>query len=175
MTAKTSFRIVYALVTPFQNGSSTRRPSGTWSIADREGTNGLVPVGTTGESPTLSHDEHSGWSTGASAGQGRVPVRRRPPARLDQGAIDLAKHADKAGAERPDCDALLQKADAGRLYQHFKAINDAIGIPIIIYNIPGRSVVDMSDETMKRLFELRTSRASRTRPPTWCASRSSAG
>jgi 4-hydroxy-tetrahydrodipicolinate synthase len=158
MTAKTSFRGSFtALVTPFKNGSLDEkafRDLVDWQIA--EGTNGLVPVGTTGESPTLSHDEHKrvvDWCVAQV--KGRVPIIAGAGSNSTKEAIDLAQHAQKAGAN-----AVLivtpyyNKPTQEGLYQHYKAINDAIGIPIIIYNIPGRSVVDMSVETMKRLFEL---------------------
>jgi 4-hydroxy-tetrahydrodipicolinate synthase len=158
MTAKTSFRGSFtALVTPFKNGSVDQaafRGLVDWQIA--EGTAGLVPVGTTGESPTLSHGEHQQvveWCV--EQARGRVPVVAGAGSNSTREAIDLARHAEKAGA-----DAVLvvtpyyNKPTQEGLYQHYKAINDAIGIPIIIYNIPGRSVVDMSVDTMKRLFEL---------------------
>src|SRR5437763_11532088 len=159
MSAKTKFRGSFtALVTPFKNGSldeAAFRSLVSWQIA--EGTHGLVPVGTTGESPTVSHDEHKRvveWCVGEA--KGRVPVIAGAGSNSTKEAIDLAQHAQKAGA-----DAVLvvtpyyNKPTQEGLYQHFKAINDAIGIPIIMYNIPGRSVVDISVETMKRLFELR--------------------
>jgi 4-hydroxy-tetrahydrodipicolinate synthase len=159
MDKTTSFRGSFtALVTPFQNGSVDEqafRALVVWQID--EGTNGLVPVGTTGESPTLSHDEHRQvveWCI--SEARGRVPVIAGAGSNSTREAIDLARHAEKAGA-----DAVLvvtpyyNKPTQEGLYQHFKAINDAIGIPIIIYNIPSRSVVDMSVDTMKRLYELR--------------------
>ena len=159
MTAKTSFRGSFtALVTPFNNGSVDEkafRGLVDWQIA--EGTNGLVPVGTTGESPTLSHEEHNEvveWCV--EQAKGRVPVVAGAGSNSTREAIALAKHAEEAGA-----DAVLvvtpyyNKPTQEGLYQHFKAINDAIGIPIIIYNIPPRSVIDMSVETMKRLFELK--------------------
>jgi len=126
-----------------------------WQIA--EGTNGLVPVGTTGESPTLSHDEHKQvveWCIDQA--DGRVPVIAGSGSNSTAEAIELSRHAEKAGA-----DAVLivtpyyNKPTQEGLYQHYKAINDAIGIPIIIYNIPGRSIVDMSVETMTRLYELK--------------------
>jgi 4-hydroxy-tetrahydrodipicolinate synthase len=158
MAAKTSFRGSFtALVTPFSNGSvdeKTFRDLVDWQIA--EGTNGLVPVGTTGESPTLSHQEHERvveWCVGQA--KGRVPVIAGAGSNSTKEAISLAQHAEKVGA-----DAVLvvtpyyNKPTQEGLYQHFKAINDAIGIPIIIYNIPVRSVIDMSVETMKRLYEL---------------------
>jgi 4-hydroxy-tetrahydrodipicolinate synthase len=116
-----------------------------------------VPVGTTGESPTLSHDEHKRvveWCV--EHAKGRVPVIAGAGSNSTAEAIDFAKHAEKAGA-----DAVLivtpyyNKPTQEGLYQHFKAVNDAIGIPIIIYNIPPRSVIDMSVDTMKRLSELK--------------------
>jgi 4-hydroxy-tetrahydrodipicolinate synthase len=159
MTAKTSFRGSFtALVTPFKNGSvdeAAFRGLVDWQIA--EGTDGLVPVGTTGESPTLSHDEHKRvveWCV-AQADK-KVPVVAGAGSNSTKEAVELAQHADKAGA-----DAVLivtpyyNKPTQEGLYQHYKAINDAIGIPIIIYNIPARSVVDMSVDTMARLFELK--------------------
>jgi 4-hydroxy-tetrahydrodipicolinate synthase len=146
------------MVTPFKNGSLDEkafRELVDWQIA--EGTHGLVPVGTTGESPTLSHDEHMKvveWCI--EQAKGRVPIVAGSGSNSTKEAIELSKHAEKAGA-----DAVLivtpyyNKPTQEGLYQHFKAINDAIGIPIIIYNIPGRSVIDMSVDTMKRLFELK--------------------
>jgi 4-hydroxy-tetrahydrodipicolinate synthase len=126
-----------------------------WQIA--EGTDGLVPVGTTGESPTLSHAEHKRVveiCVGTAAG--RVPVIAGAGSNNTAEAIDLAKHAESVGA-----DAVLvvtpyyNKPNQEGMYAHFKAVNDAIGIPIIIYNIPPRSVIDMSVETMARLFKLK--------------------
>jgi 4-hydroxy-tetrahydrodipicolinate synthase len=159
MAAKTSFRGSFtALVTPFKNGSLDEkafRDIVAWQIA--EGTNGLVPVGTTGESPTLSHDEHQQvveWCIDEA--DGRVPIIAGSGSNSTAEAIELSRHAEKVGA-----DAVLivtpyyNKPTQEGLYQHYKAINDAIGIPIIIYNIPGRSIVDMSVETMARLFELK--------------------
>ena len=159
MTTKARFRGSFtALVTPFQNGhvdEKAFRGLVDWQIA--EGTNGLVPVGTTGESPTLSHEEHMEvveWCIDQA--KGRVPVIAGAGSNSTKEAIDLSKHAEEAGA-----DAVLivtpyyNKPTQEGMYQHFKAINDAIGIPIIIYNIPGRSVIDMSVETMTRLFELK--------------------
>ena len=159
MTAKTSFRGSFtALVTPFKNGSVDEkafRELVEWQIG--EGTKGLVPVGTTGESPTLSHQEHNNvveWCV--EQARGRVPVVAGAGSNSTKEAIDLAQHAEKAGA-----DAVLvvtpyyNKPTQEGLYQHFKAIDEAIGIPIIIYNIPPRSVIDMSVETMKRLWELK--------------------
>jgi 4-hydroxy-tetrahydrodipicolinate synthase len=159
MPAKTSFRGSFtALVTPFRNGAVDEkafRELVDWQIS--EGTNGLVPVGTTGESPTLSHEEHGlvvEWCV--EQAKGRVPVVAGAGSNSTTEAVSLARHAEKAGA-----DAVLvvtpyyNKPTQEGMYQHFKAINDAIGIPIIIYNIPPRSVIDMSVDTMKRLYELK--------------------
>ncbi len=159
MTARTQFRGSFtALITPFKNGSLDEkafRDLVDWQIA--EGTNGLVPVGTTGESPTLSHDEHMQvveWCV--EQARGRVPVIAGAGSNSTKEAIGLAQHAEKAGA-----DGVLvvtpyyNKPTQEGLYQHFKAINDAIGIPIIMYNIPSRSVIDISVDTMKRLYELK--------------------
>jgi len=159
MAAKTNFRGSFtALVTPFKNGSldeAAFRGLVSWQIS--EGTHGLVPVGTTGESPTVSHDEHRcivEWCIDEAAG--RVPVIAGAGSNSTREAIELAQHAEKAGA-----DAVLvvtpyyNKPTQEGMYQHFKAINDAIGIPIVIYNIPPRSVIDMSVDTMARLFELK--------------------
>ena len=158
MTAKTSFRGSFtALVTPFSNGSVDEkafRGLVDWQIA--EGTDGLVPVGTTGESPTLSHEEHRQvveWCV--EQVKGRVPVIAGAGSNSTSEAVELARHAQECGAS-----AVLvvtpyyNKPTQEGLYRHFKAINDAVGIPIIIYNIPPRSVIDMSVETMARLFEL---------------------
>ena len=158
MTAKTSFRGSFtALVTPFANGSVDEKAFRSlvdWQIA--EGTDGLVPVGTTGESPTLSHEEHRQvveWCV--EQVKGRVPVIAGAGSNSTSEAVELARHAQECGAS-----AVLvvtpyyNKPTQEGLYRHFKAINDAIGIPIIIYNIPPRSVIDMSVETMARLFEL---------------------
>jgi 4-hydroxy-tetrahydrodipicolinate synthase len=159
MTAKTSFRGSFtALVTPFKNGSVDEkafRDLVEWQIA--EGTRGLVPVGTTGESPTLGHREHEEvveWCVDQA--RGRVPVVAGAGSNSTAEAVGLAQHAEKAGA-----DAVLvvtpyyNKPTQEGLYAHFKAVNDAIGIPIIIYNIPPRSVIDMSVDTMTRLYELK--------------------
>ena len=126
-----------------------------WQIVS--GTHGLVPVGTTGESATLSFAEHCQVvSACIKEAKGRVPVIAGAGSNNTREAIELAQHAEKAGA-----DGLLvvtpyyNKPSQEGMYQHFKTINEAVGIPILIYNIPGRSVVDMSIDTMKRLFELK--------------------
>jgi 4-hydroxy-tetrahydrodipicolinate synthase len=149
---------ITALVTPMRDGKFDEDAFCglvDWQIG--EGTHGLVPVGTTGESPTLSHEEHHRVvELCIEVANGRVPVIAGAGSNNTSEAIDLAKHAEEAGA-----DALLivtpyyNKPNQEGLYQHFKAINDAVGIPIIIYNIPPRSVIDMSVETMARLFELK--------------------
>lgn len=147
-----------ALITPFKNGGIDEKAFQDfcdWQI--KEGTNGLVPVGTTGESPTLSHDEHKRVvELAIEVAKGRVPVMAGAGSNSTAEAIDFAKHAEKAGA-----DAVLvvcpyyNKPSQEGLYQHYKAINDAIGLPIFIYNIPPRSVVDMSVDTMARLAKLK--------------------
>jgi len=147
-----------ALVTPMRDGKIDEeafRGLVDWQIA--EGTQGLVPVGTTGESPTLSHAEHQRVvELCIEVADGRVPVIAGAGSNNTSEAIELARHAETAGA-----DALLivtpyyNKPNQEGLYQHFKAVNDAVGIPIIIYNIPPRSVIDMSVDTMARLFELK--------------------
>jgi 4-hydroxy-tetrahydrodipicolinate synthase len=159
MAAKTRFRGSFtALVTPFKNGALDEeafRSLVNWQI--EQGTHGLVPVGTTGESPTLSHDEHHKvveWCV--EEAKGRVPVIAGAGSNSTREAVELARHAEKAGA-----DAVLvvtpyyNKPTQEGMYHHFAAVNDAIGIPIIIYNIPPRSVVDMSVDTMSRLYELK--------------------
>ena len=146
-----------ALVTPFKDGAideQAYRSLIDWQITS--GSHGLVPVGTTGESPTLSHAEHRlAIDVCADEARGRVPVIAGAGSNNTDEAVELAKHAEKAGA-----DAVLvvtpyyNRPTQEGLYQHFKAVNDAIGIPILIYNIPPRSVVDMTVDTMKRLSEL---------------------
>ena len=121
------------------------------------GTNGLVPAGTTGESPTLSHNEHERViELCVKESKGKLPVFAGTGSNSTEEAISLTKHAEKIGANG----ALVvtpyyNKPTQEGLFQHYKAINDKCGIPIIIYNIPGRSVIDMSVETMARLYELK--------------------
>jgi len=146
-----------ALITPFRNGEVDEdafQAFVEWQIA--EGSNGLVPCGTTGESPTLNHDEHVRVNAlCVEAAAGRVPVIAGAGSNSTDEAILLSRHAKEAGA-----DAVLQvtpyynKPTQEGLYQHFKAINDAVDIPIIVYNIPARSVVEVSIDTMARLAEL---------------------
>tara|TARA_A100001015_G_C14927222_1_gene686895 strand:- start:13 stop:897 length:885 start_codon:yes stop_codon:yes gene_type:complete len=121
------------------------------------GTRGVVPAGTTGESPTLNHEEHKKViEIAVKECKGKIPVIAGTGSNSTAEAIELSKHAEKTGA-----DGLLivtpyyNKPTQEGLYQHYKSINDNVGIPIIIYNIPPRSVVDMSVDTMARLFELK--------------------
>ena len=121
------------------------------------GTHGIVPGGTTGESPTLSHDEHKKIiNLSVKECKNKIPVIAGTGSNSTSEAVELSKFADKAGA-----DGLLvvtpyyNKPTQEGLFQHYKKINDNVGIPIIIYNIPSRSVIDMSVETMTRLFELK--------------------
>jgi len=146
-----------ALITPFANGSVDEDAFQSfvdWQI--KQGTHGLVPCGTTGESPTLSHAEHERVvDMCIEVAKGRVPVVAGAGSNATEEAISLTRHAKAAGA-----DAVLQvmpyynKPNQEGLYQHFKAIHDAVEIPILIYNIPPRSIVDMSVETMARLAAL---------------------
>jgi len=123
----------------------------------KNGTNGLVPAGTTGESPTLSHEEHQKViELCIKESKGKNIVIAGTGSNSTKEAISLTTHAEKVGANA----ALVvtpyyNKPTQEGLYQHYKAINDKIGIPIIIYNIPGRSVIDMSVDTMARLYELK--------------------
>ncbi len=147
---------ITALITPFKNGALDEAALARfveWQIA--EGIHGLVPVGTTGESPTLDYDEHKKViDITVEVSKKRVPVIAGTGSNSTDEAIELSQYAEKAGA-----DAVLivtpyyNKPTQEGLYQHFKAINDAINIPIVIYNIPGRSVVDMSVATMARCFK----------------------
>ena len=121
------------------------------------GTNGLVPAGTTGESPTLSHEEHEKViELCIKEAKGKIPVIAGTGSNSTTEAVALTKHAEKAGA-----DGVLvvtpyyNKPTQEGLYQHYKKINDNVGIPIIIYNIPSRSVIDMNVDTMSRLYELK--------------------
>lgn len=148
---------ITALITPFRDGvvdEAAFQSLVEWQIA--EGTDGLVPCGTTGESPTLSHEEHNRVvSMCIEAAAGRVPVIAGAGSNSTNEAILLAKHAKKSGATAVLCvTPYYNKPTQEGLYLHFKAIQDAVDIPVIIYNIPGRSVIDMSVETMARLAKL---------------------
>jgi 4-hydroxy-tetrahydrodipicolinate synthase len=146
-----------ALITPFKNGDideDAYRSFVDWQI--NEGTNVLVPCGTTGESPTLNHDEHMRVTELCiEAAAGRVPVMPGTGSNSTEEAVRLTQHAKEAGANA----ALVvmpyyNKPTPEGQYRHFKEICDAVDLPVFIYNIPGRSVVDMSVETMARLAEL---------------------
>jgi 4-hydroxy-tetrahydrodipicolinate synthase len=149
---------ITALITPFKDGKVDARAYKKlveWQID--QGTHGLVPCGTTGESPTLSHDEHKQVVELCIEGAaGRVPVIAGTGSNSTAEAVELTRHAKTAGA-----DGVLvvtpyyNKPTQEGLYLHFKAVNDCADLPILIYNIPGRSVVDMTVDTMARLFKLK--------------------
>ena len=147
-----------ALITPFKNNKlDVEAYIKLINFQISNGTNGLVPAGTTGESPTLSHDEHQKViELCVQESKGNNPIIAGTGSNSTKEAISLSKHAEKVGAN-----AVLivtpyyNKPTQEGLFQHYKTINDNIGIPILIYNIPGRSVIDMSVDTMARLFELK--------------------
>ena len=147
-----------ALITPFKNNKLDEESYiKLIHFHIENGTNGLVPAGTTGESPTLSHDEHQRViDLCIKESNGKIPVIAGTGSNSTEEAIALTLHAEKAGADG----ALVvtpyyNKPTQEGLYQHYKAINDNTSIPIIIYNIPSRCVIDMSVDTMARLFELK--------------------
>ncbi len=146
-----------ALITPMKDGKvdeESFRSFVDWQIS--EGSDGVVPCGTTGESPTLSHEEHMHVTELCiEVADGRVPVIAGTGSNSTAEAIQLTEHAEKAGAAA----ALVvtpyyNKPTQEGLYQHYKAIHDSVDLPIVIYNIPGRSIVDMSVDTMSRLADL---------------------
>ena len=149
---------IVALITPFKNNVLDQDKYA--SLIDhhiKNGTNGVVPAGTTGESPTLNHDEHKKViEIAVKETNGKIPVIAGTGSNSTSEAIELSQYVEKSGAN-----GLLivtpyyNKPTQEGLFQHYKAINDKVGIPIIIYNIPPRSVVDMSVDTMARLFELK--------------------
>ena len=149
---------IVALITPFKNNSLNEdvyRQLIHYHI--KNGTNGIVPGGTTGESPTLSHDEHRKIiDIAVKECGGKIPVIAGTGSNSTAEAVELSKYAEKSGSS-----ALLvvtpyyNKPTQEGLYQHYKKINDNVGIPIVIYNIPSRSVIDMSVETMAKLYELK--------------------
>ena len=146
-----------ALITPFKGGAVDEdafRKLVDWQID--QGTHGLVPVGTTGESPTLSHEEHKRVvEICVEQTSGRVPVIAGAGSNSTQEAVEFTVHAKQAGADAVlHVNPYYNKPTQEGLFRHFEAINNAADIPIIIYNIPGRSIVDMSVETMKRCSEL---------------------
>ena len=149
---------IVALITPFENNTLNEdvyRKLIHYQLIN--GTKGVVPGGTTGESPTLSHDEHKKIiEIAVKECGGKIPVIAGTGSNSTSEAVELSKFAEKTGS-----DALLvvtpyyNKPTQEGLFQHYKKINDNVGIPIIIYNIPSRSVIDMSVETMSRLYELK--------------------
>ena len=147
-----------ALITPFKNNKlDIEAYIKIIHFHLENGTNGLVPAGTTGESPTLDHDEHQKViELCIKEAKGKIPVIAGTGSNSTDEAISLTKHAEKMGA-----DGVLvvtpyyNKPTQEGLYQHYKAINDNTSLPIIIYNIPSRCVIDMSVDTMARLFELK--------------------
>ena len=142
---------IVALVTPFKNNVLDQEKYASLiqhHIAN--GTKGVVPAGTTGESPTLNHDEHKKViEIAVKECKGKIPVIAGTGSNSTAEAVELSRHAEKSGA-----DGLLivtpyyNKPTQEGLYQHYKSINDSVGIPIIIYNIPPRSVIDMSVDTL---------------------------
>jgi 4-hydroxy-tetrahydrodipicolinate synthase len=148
---------IVALVTPFRNGAvdeAAFQRLVEWHI--KEGTQGFVPVGTTGESPTLSHAEHERvveLCVGAAAG--RRPVIAGTGSNSTEEAVSLTRHAKRAGADAALVVApYYNRPTQEGLYAHYKAISDAVDLPIIVYNIPARSAVDIGVETMARLARL---------------------
>ena len=149
---------IVALITPFDGENLSE--DGYVKLINyhlENGTNGVVPGGTTGESPTLSHNEHKKIiEIAVKECNGKIPVIAGTGSNSTDEAIELSKFAEKAGS-----DALLvvtpyyNKPTQEGLYQHYKKINDSVGVPIIIYNIPSRSVIDMSVDTMAKLYELK--------------------
>ena len=142
---------ITALITPFKNGAvddAALQRLVEWQIS--EGTHGLVPVGTTGESPTLSHAEHGHVvELVVEAAAGRVPVIAGAGSNSTAEAIAFTQHAEKAGADAAlHVTPYYNKPTQDGLFAHFEAINNATDLPIILYNIPGRSIVDMTPETM---------------------------
>ncbi len=152
------FQGIYtALITPFKNGKIDEKAFQSfveWQIA--EGVHGLVPCGTTGESPTLTYEEHNRViSLCVEAAKGRAKVLAGTGANSTDEAIMLTKHAEKAGADG----ALIvspyyNKPTPEGVYQHYKAIAESVKLPIIMYNIPGRSVIDIKDETIARIAQI---------------------
>ena len=149
---------IVALLTPFKNDKLDEENYANLIHHHLEnGTNGIVPAGTTGESPTLSHNEHKKViEIAVKECNKKIPVIAGTGSNSTTEAIELSRHAEKSGS-----DGLLivtpyyNKPTQRGLYEHYKKINDNVGIPIIIYNIPSRSVIDMSVETMAKLFELK--------------------
>ena len=148
---------ITALITPFKNGELDEQSLIRiieWQIA--EGTNGLVPVGTTGESPTLSHEEHRRVvELAVQTARGRVPVIAGAGSNSTREAIELTRHAKDVGADAALSVApYYNKPTQEGLYRHFASIAEAVGLPIILYNIPGRSIVEIAVETLARLAKI---------------------
>jgi len=147
---------ITALMTPMRNGAVDEKAFASfvdWQIT--EGTHGLVPVGTTGESPTLSHEEHRRVvEVCVEVANGRVPVLAGAGSNATAEAVELARHAEKSGA-----DAVLSvvpyynKPSQEGLFQHFSAVAGAVGIPVILYSVPSRTTVDLTVDTIARLRE----------------------
>ncbi len=149
---------IVALITPFKNGElDEEKYINLIHYHIKNGTNGIVPAGTTGESPTLSHYEHRRViEIAIKQCNGKIPVIAGTGSNSTSEAVELSTHAEKSGANNLlIVTPYYNKPTQEGLFQHYKKINDNVGIPIIIYNIPSRSVVDMSIETMARLFELK--------------------
>ncbi len=149
--------IYTALITPFSNGKIDEKAFQSfveWQIS--EGVHGLVPCGTTGESPTLSHEEHNRVvAMCIEVAKGRVPVMAGTGSNSTEEAIMMTKHAKQAGANGALVVApYYNKPTQEGIYQHYKAIHDAVEIPIVIYNIPGRSIINITDDTLARLSAL---------------------
>ena len=146
---------IVALITPFKNDQiDQEKYTSLIHHHISNGTKGVVPAGTTGESPTLNNNEHKKViEIAVKECKGKIPVIAGTGSNSTEEAVELSKHAEKSGA-----DGLLivtpyyNKPTQEGLYQHYKAINDKCGIPIIIYNIPSRSVIDMSVDTMSKLY-----------------------
>ncbi|MEZ5933815.1 MAG: 4-hydroxy-tetrahydrodipicolinate synthase [Alphaproteobacteria bacterium] len=148
---------IVALITPFRNGAvdeNSLRALIDWHV--EEGTSAIVPVGTTGESPTLSHAEHKQVvEITVDQVAGRIPVIAGAGSNSTAEAIDFTAHAKSAGADAAlHVTPYYNKPTQAGLYAHYKAIHDAVDLPVLIYNIPGRSIVDMSVETMAALAKL---------------------
>lgn len=149
---------ITAMITPFRNGKVDYDAFGKfihWQL--EQGTHGFVPCGTTGESPTLNHADHNEVIKFCiKETKGKIPVIAGTGSNSTDEAIDMSVEAEKNGA-----DALLivtpyyNKPTQEGIFQHFKAIDKAVGIPILVYNVPGRTVVDIKDETLLRLIELK--------------------
>ncbi len=145
---------ITALITPFRNGAVDKKAYEAlvdWQI--REGSNGLVPVGTTGESPTLSHEEHGQVvELCVKVADGRVPVMAGAGSNSTAEAIVLTRHAEEVGANGILTVApYYNKPNQEGLFQHFSAVAKSTSLPVFVYNIPGRSVIDVLPETLKRL------------------------